>query len=332
MKTVLIVVPGFVNFSREPIQLLEQNGFTVIEKDYGLAGLNENEAEFCRIVKGVDVVVVTAMDRVGRAVMQSGDRLKMVAIRSAGHEGTDLQAATDLGILVTRNPGANRQAVADLTIGLMLDVSRRITWMDRGMRQGRFRDIRINGRDIYRKRLGIIGLGNIGKAVAGRARGFEMTVMYHDIIAYPEFAGPRNIAKVSLDHLLREADIVSLHVPIDDTTRNMISAPQIATMKDQAILINTCRGGVVDEGAVYNGLCSGKLYGYGTDVHSQEPPRFLDLLRHERVVSTPHMAGLSEDGLSAMAMNTVEKIVHFLVGGEIPESVLNPGVLTRLRR
>jgi phosphoglycerate dehydrogenase-like enzyme len=331
MWKALIVVPGFTTGSREPIKMLQNAGFEVLESDYGLAGLNNNEPEFCRIVKGVDVLIVTAMDRVTRRVIENADKLKMVAIRSAGFEGTDLKAATDHGVLVTHNPGANRQPVADMTMGLMLSVSKRIGLMDRGMRSGGFNEVRVTAKDIYQRRLGIIGLGNIGKAVAQRAKGFDMKVIYHDIVAYPDFADAYGIEKVSLDQLLCRSDIITLHVPLDDSTRAMIGASQIQRMKKGVILINTCRGGVVDEKAVYSALVSGHLYGYGTDVHETEPPAFLDLLRHDHVTSTPHVAGASQEGLNTMAATTVRKVIQFIKDKIVPENVLNPDVLTRLR-
>jgi D-3-phosphoglycerate dehydrogenase len=330
MPRVLIVATGFVQDGRRPIELMEEAGFAIEERDYGLGGLNKNEDEFCRLVVGVDALIVTAMERVTRRVIESADRLKMIAIRSSGFEGTDLTAATDHGVLVTHNPGSNRQPVADMAVGLMLDVSRRISWMDRGMREGKFGELRINAKDMFNKTLGIIGLGRIGKTVAIRVRGFDMRVVYNDIVAYRDFAEAHGIEKISLDQLLRDADIVTLHVPMDSSTRNMIGEAEIRKMKPGAILINTCRGGVVNEKAVYEALIDRHLYGYGTDVHEEEPPRFLDLLRLENVVSTPHVAGVTEDGLMSMATLTASKVIQFLNKREIPENVLNPEVLKRL--
>ena len=327
MPKVLIVIPGFVQKDQRPITLLKESGFEVEMKDYGLAGLNKNEEEFCKIIKGVDAVIVTAMDKVTRRIMESADRLKMVAIRSAGFEGTDMAAASDHNILVTHNPGANRHAVADMTVGLMLSVSRKIGWMDRGMREGKFQELRQRASDIYKKRLGIIGLGKIGKTVALRVQGFEMKIMYHDIVEYPEFARELDIEKVPLDRLLEESDIVSLHVPVDAGTRHMIDESRLRKMKPDAILINTCRGGVVVEDAVYEALTQGRLRGYGTDVHEEEPPVFLDMLRLDNVVSTPHVAGVSEEGLMNMAAMTVNKVIRFIKEKEIPENVLNPAVI-----
>jgi D-3-phosphoglycerate dehydrogenase len=332
MPKVLIVVPGFAGISREPIDRMIEAGFEVEEKDYGLAGLNHDENEFCRIIKGVDALIPTGMDRVTRRIMEHADRLKIIAIRSSGFEGTDLAAATDHGIVVTHNPGSNSDAVADLAMGLMLAVSRRIGWMDRGMRQGKFKDLRIIAKDVFKKTLGIIGLGNIGKKVAIRAKGFSMKIIYHDIIEYRDFEKEHGVRKVSLEQLLYSADIISLHVPLDDSTRRMIGKREIDRMKPGAILINTCRGGVIDEKAVYAALLNGHLYGHGIDVFEDEPPQNHDLLRHENVVSTPHVGGVSPDGMINMASLSVRKIIQFLNKGTVPENVLNPGVLEKLRK
>jgi phosphoglycerate dehydrogenase-like enzyme len=329
---ILVVASGFAQASRGPIQMMTEAGFEVEELDYGPAGLNKLEDEFCRIVQGVDGLIVTALELVTRRVFDHAAALKMVAIRSAGFEGTDLRAATDHGVLVTHNPGANRQAVADMAMGLMLSVARGIGWMDRGMRQGRYNELRRKTKDIYRKTLGIIGLGRIGKAVAERARGFDMKILYHDIVAYAEFADARGIEKVPMDRLLQEADVVTLHVPVDDTTRGMLGGGEVDRMKPGAILINTARGGIVDERAIYDALVRGRLYGYGTDVHAEEPPVWHDLIRLENVVSTPHMAGTSEEGLLNMARETAKKTIQFLRDGVIPADVLNPEVLGKLGR
>lgn len=331
MYKVVNVVPGFARVSPRPIDLMIEEGLEVLEFDYGLAGLNRNEPEFCRIVKGVDALIVTAMDRVTRRIIEHADRLKIIAIRSAGFEGTDLAAATDHGIVVTHNPGSNSDPVADMAFAMMLSVSKRLGWMDRGMREGKFQELRINAKDIFKKTLGIIGLGNIGKRVAVRAKGFSMRIIYHDIVEYRSFEMEHGVEKVPMDRLLDEADLVSLHVPLDRSTRHMIGEAEIGKMKPGAILVNTCRGGVVDERAVYDGLVRNHLYGYGADVYENEPPTFTELIRHPHVVSAPHAAGISEDGLHNMAMLAAEKIVGFLKKGKIPENLLNPAVLNRIR-
>ena len=326
---ILIVASGFVQQSRRPIEILEEAGFTVERREYGLAGLNQDEEEFCRIIKGADAVVVTGMDKVTRRVIAGADRLKMIAIRSSGFEGTDLAAATEHGVVVTHNPGANKEPVADLAVGMMVAVARKIPWMDRGMREGKYNEIRPQAKDIFQKTLGIIGLGRIGKTVARRVKGFDMKVVYHDIVAYEDFAREHGVRKAPLEELLQEADVITLHVPLDETTRKMIGRKEIRRMKADAILINTCRGPVVDEEALLEALKSGHLYGYGTDVYTREPPESLELVRLPNVISTPHVGGITEGGLMGLAMATVTKIVQYLKQGEVPENVLNPEVLQK---
>lgn len=331
MSEVLIVVPGFVKDRRDPLDHMEQAGLKLRMVDYGLAGLNKDPDEFCRQLQGAEAVIVTAMDQVTRRIMASAPDLRMVGIRSAGFEGTDLEAATDLGILVTHNPGANRQPVADLAIGMMLSISRWMGYMDRGMRQGGYDELRKLGKDMHGATLGVIGLGRIGKCTAQRALGFEMKVLYHDLIDYSDFAAEHGLTKVPLDQLLRESDFVTLHLPLDDSTRNMIDARALSLMKPDAVLVNTCRGGVVDEAALKEALKNQALYGFGTDVYAQEPPTDRELLSMDNVLSTPHIAGITSNGLFNLAMFTARKVVQFIVNGQIPENVLNPEVLTKLK-
>ncbi|MBW1699582.1 MAG: phosphoglycerate dehydrogenase [Deltaproteobacteria bacterium] len=327
MLNVLIGCAGFALASRRPVDMMKEAGFFVQEPDYKPGELSENVEEFCRIIKGIDALIVSGAEKVPRAVIESADRLKMIAVRGAGYDGVDLAAATERGVLVTRNPGTNTKAVADMAVGLMLAVCRKIAWMDRGMREGRYADLRVLTYDMYEKKLGIIGLGRIGKAVALRAKGFDMKIVYHDLIEYADFARHQGIQKVPMDTLLRESDFVTLHVPLDDSTRNIIGKPQISMMKPGAVLINTARGGLVDEPALYSALVNNHLYGYGADVHEKEPPVFMQLYRLENVVTTPHMAGVSQQALINMSMECAKKVIQFMIREEVPENALNPEVL-----
>jgi D-3-phosphoglycerate dehydrogenase len=276
------------------------------------------------------VLIVSGAEKVPRPVIESADGLKIIAVRGAGYDGVDLTAATEKGVLVTRNPGTNTKAVADMAMGLMLGVARKIGWMDRGMREGKYSDLRVISYDMYEKTLGIIGLGRIGKEVARRAKGFDMTILYHDIVEYSDFAGKHGIKSVPLETLLKESDFITLHVPLDDSTRNIIGEARIKRMKPGAILVNTARGGLIDERALYSALESGHLYGYGGDVHEKEPPIFMELHRLENVVTTPHMAGVSQQALINMSMGCAEKVIQFLIKKEIPKDVLNAEVLDKI--
>jgi D-3-phosphoglycerate dehydrogenase len=325
MPKVLIMTKKFAEVSREPIKALQEAGFEVEEKDYDRVSLAQEE-EICRVIQGAEVIVVTAMFPATRKIIESADRLKMIAIRSAGFEGTDLNAATEKGVVVTNNPGANAHSVADMTIGLMLAACRLIAQKDREMRRGLYN--RGGGVDLFRKTVGIIGLGNIGKKVAQRLQGFEVRVIGNDIVDYPEFRQKYNIPYYTKEELLQMSDFVTLHVPLDDSTRLMIGEERLRLMKPSAFLINTARGEVVDEQALYKALTQGWIAGAGLDVYKEEPPKFRALIELENVVCTPHSAGLSREASYAMAMETVKKIIAYF-SGKIPENVLNPEVFKK---
>jgi D-3-phosphoglycerate dehydrogenase len=324
MRKVLILTEKFAEVSRNPIEALVAAGFVVEERAYDRMTTHQ-EAEVCQIVRGVHAVVVTGTFPMTRRVINSADSLRMIAIRSAGYDGTDLQAATEKGVVVTHNPGANAHSVADMTIGLMLAVSRQIVRRDREMRRGLYN--REGGDDLFRKVVGIVGLGTIGKLVAKRLQGFEATIVANDIVDYPRFREHYDIRQVSKEELLRQADFVTLHVPLDNSTRMMVGEERLGIMRPTAFLINTSRGAVVDEAALYKALKEGRIAGAGLDVHVEEPPRFHELIQLENVVTTPHVAGLSREASYAMAMETVKKIID-LFAGKIPEDVLNSDALS----
>jgi phosphoglycerate dehydrogenase-like enzyme len=176
--------------------------------------------------------------------------------------------------------------------------------------------------------VGIIGLGNIGKKVAQRLQGFEVRVIANDIVDYPEFRQKYNIPYYTKEELLQMSDFVTLHVPLDDSTRLMIGEERLRLMKPSAFLINTARGEVVDEQALYKALTQGWIAGAGLDVYKEEPPKFRALIELENVVCTPHSAGLSREASYAMAMEAVKKIIAYF-SGKIPENVLNPEVFKK---
>jgi D-3-phosphoglycerate dehydrogenase len=326
MTRVTILTKSFAQVSREPIRVLEQAGFEVVEKDFDQATLAQEE-EICQVIQGADAIIVTGMFPATRRIIMRSDRLKLIAIRSAGFEGSDLKAATEKGIMVTNNPGANASSVADMTIGLMLSVSKQIARKDREIRKGLYN--RGGGEDLFRKTVGIIGLGNIGKRVAKRLQGFEVKVLANDIVDYADFRKIYQVSSVSKEELLEQADFVTIHVPLDDSTRLMIGEERLKLMKPTAYLVNTARGGIVDEQALYRALTGGWIAGAGLDVFDEEPPKFRPLLELENVVCTPHSAGLSREASYAMAMETVTKIIQFFKG-KIPENVLNPEVCKRI--
>jgi len=305
---VLIMTKKFAEVSREPIEKLKDAGFLVDERDFDTVG-SITEEEFCELVRGFEVLVATGMFPVPRRVIESGDRLKMIAIRSAGFEGIDVEAARENGVLVTHNPGSNADSVADMAVGLMLAVLRKIAKMDRMIRDGGWeREVSL---DMNGKVLGIIGIGRIGKIVAKRVQGFDMSIIANDIVEYKEFLEKYGIDSVSKEELMERADIVTIHTPLDDSTQGMIGEKRLRLMKKTGILINTARGSIVEERALYKALKAGWIAGAGLDVHMTEPPSFHPLVELDNVVSTCHIAGLSEGASYNMAVQTVEKIITY---------------------
>ena len=265
--------------------------------------------------------------QMGGEFFRSAPRLRLVQLLSAGYDRVDVEAARKAQVPVANNGGANAIAVAEHAIMLMLAVLKRLVRLHNDVVAGRWRatdpDARIH--ELAGKTLGIVGLGNIGKKVARRAAAFDMDVRYHDIKRLTEDQEDAlGVRFVLFTELLRSSDIVSLHVPLDDTTRNMLGAPELAVMKPTAILINTCRGPVVDEDALHRALAGGRLAGAGLDVMMEEPPApDHPLFALPNVTLTPHSAGPTWENWTARFRNGFDNIQRVAAGGRprwvIPE-------------
>ncbi|MEH3087982.1 MAG: hydroxyacid dehydrogenase [Xylophilus ampelinus] len=253
--------------------------------------------------------------------------LLCVSSTGAGFDTVDVQACTQAGVAVVSQIGGNSAAVAEMTIGLMLSVSRRIVESDRQLRATRgFSRESLMGNDIGGKSLGIVGLGHAGTRTAALANAFGMRVLAFDPLLTSEQIRARGAEKVDLDTLVRTADIVSLHCPRDKDTLNLFDATRFAAMKKGAIFVSTARGGIHDEHALADALRSGHLAGAGLDVWNPEPPP-LDhpLLALPNVVATFHTAGVSHEGRRNVASMAAEQVVAML-GGVRPERLVNPEV------
>jgi len=246
------------------------------------------------------------------AFYRAAPRLRLVHLLSAGYDNVDLQAARRAKVPICNNGGANAISVAEHTLMLMLTVSRKLIWQHGNVSAGRWRG---NGPaprmyELFDKTLGIVGLGTIGKKVARLAQAFGMRVQYYDIARLSEDAEDRlGVRFRLLRELLKSSDIVSLHVPLNDSTRGMIGTDELELMKSEAILINTCRGPVVDEAALHRALSSRKLFGAGLDVFEQEPPPADNpLLKLDNVVLTAHFAGPTWDNNVARFRNAFDNV------------------------
>ncbi len=284
-------------------------------------------AELSDLLRDVEVYVV-GNARIPRQAIQSSPRLALVAKYGVGVDNIDLAAATDHGVLVTNAPGENAISVAEMTMAALLNLSRKLREIERSLQQGRWRAV--FGHEIYQRTLGIIGLGNIGKQVAIRARAFGMRILAYDLLDYPEFCREHQVEMAPLERLLAEADAVTLHVPLTPKTRHMIGAPQLSRMRPGALLIHTARGGVVDEQALYVALTEGRLGGAAIDVFECEPLGESPLRRLDNVILTPHVAGISYEAAERVAVRTLENVLAYR-DGRIPPCVLNPEA-ARLRK
>ena len=256
---------------------------------------------------------------IGGEFFRSAPKLKLVQLLSAGYDRVDIEAARKAKVPVANNGGANAIAVSEHTVMLMLAVLKRLVRFHNDIVAGKWRTgNQVEGAvyELSGKLVGIVGLGNIGKKVARRVQAFDARVQYHDIVRLTENEEDAlGVRFVLLDELLRTSDIVSLHVPLDDTTRAMISTRELALMKSSAIIVNTCRGPVIDEAALHHALSAGKIAAAGLDVMVEEPPaKDHPLFSLPNVTLTPHSAGPTWENWSARFRNGFDNILRVAAG------------------
>ena len=274
--------------------------------------------ELAELVPGYDALIL-GLDDCDADVIARADRLRVISRYGSGVDKVDIEAATARGIVVTNTPGVNRIAVAELTIGLMFCLARRIPQVVSNARAGVW--TRAQGWELYEKTLGLIGLGAIGREVASRAAALGMHVIAHDPYAA---GGPdRSADLVDLETVLRESHVISLHCATTPETTNMINAERLAQMRDGAYVVNTARGELVDEKALYDALVSGKLAGAASDVFWNEPPEDSPLLTLDNFLPTLHMAGTTQESVQRMAMLAAQNVVDVL-HGELSGYAVNP--------
>ncbi len=282
-------------------------------------------AEVIRLLDGCEAVVAGG-EPYTDAVFASAPALRHVARFGVGYDAVDLSAATRHGVVVTTTPGTNDWAVADHAIGLMLDLAHAISRHDRRVRRGEWGAIR--GTDVWQKTLGIVGLGRIGRGVARRGRGFDMRVIACEPFPDSTFVEEQAIELVPLEEVFRQADFVSLHLPLSTETERLVDAAALALMKPTAFLINTARGGLVDEDALYEALRVDRIAGAGLDAWTVEPMTDRRWSELENVVLTPHSAPATREVWEAAGNMAAEQILA-LLGDERPRGILNPEVWER---
>jgi gluconate 2-dehydrogenase len=288
-----------------------------------------SQDELARRARDKDGIVCSLTDRIDGALVRGCTNLKAVANIAVGYNNIDVPACTEKGVMVTNTPGVLDDSTADLAWTLMLGAARRITEVERRVRNREWTGWRLKqwlGTDVHHATLGIVGMGRIGQAIARRAAGFEMRVIYHNRKRMAEeVERSLNASWKSLEELLRESDFVVLQVPYTPETHHLIGAAQLAQMKRSAILVNSTRGGVVDDQALIDALKSGVIRAAGLDVFENEPklnPGFLDL---DNVVIVPHIGSSTEHTRRAMAMTAARNAVAALTGA-VPPNLVNPEV------
>lgn len=268
------------------------------------------------LVRDQDAWIVRGATQVTRRLIGGASRLRWIARAGAGLDNIDVAAAKERGIAVLNVPGANAVAVAELVFGLLIGLFRQIPAADASMRGGGWEKSRFKGRELRGKTIGIVGLGKIGRAVAARAKAFEMACVGHDPLVPDAEARAIGVEPLALDALLARADVVTLHAPMTPQTRGMIDAGRIARMPKGAVLVNAARGGLVDEAALLAALRSGALGGAAFDVFAEEPPADRALVSLPNVVSTPHIGAATVEAQEAVG----EEIVRLLLAAMAADS------------
>ena len=301
---------------------------TIHENEFGIP-----RDELLKIVGGMDAVITMLTEKVDREFLDAaGPQLRIVANHAVGFDNIVLADCTDAGVPASNTQDVLIETTADTAWVLLMAAARRVGEGERLLR-ARTRwiwgPLMMLGQDVHHKTIGIVGFGRIGQAVARRATGFGMRVIYHDAVDLPpEVERESGAKRANLDQLLAEADFISIHTNLTPETRHLFSTDQFRAMKDTAVLVNTSRGPVVDEAALAQALRDGEIFGAGLDVFENEPEVHPDLLDLDKAVIIPHLGSATVDTRRAMGLLAVENVFAAL-DGERPPTILNPEVLDR---
>lgn len=305
-KRVLITSRSFGQVSDEPLNILKESGFEV-----NFYNDKYNEEMFLSIIGDYDALIIGAHEFSEKAI-EKAKKLKIVCKHGTGTDNIDLQAAKKHNVCITNVPAVNSDAVADLAFSLMLDVARRVSFAAGEVKKGLWKNV--TGTDVCYKTLGLIGFGAIAKKVAKRAYGFGMKVLTYDpyITDIPdEFP---HVSLASFEDILKQADFISVHVPLSDGTKNLIDREEMKLMKKGSFIINTSRGGIVNEEALYEYVKNGHLSGAGLDVTVKEPPVDSPLLMLDNVTIVPHIGMYSKEAINAVSVICARNAVKALKG------------------
>jgi D-3-phosphoglycerate dehydrogenase len=302
MKRVLIADP----IEESAIAKIKAAGIEVVQRNAEKDGPIEKQ------IKGFDCVVVRSATKITKEVIDASDKLKLVVRAGVGLDNVDKKAADAKGVVVQNTPEAPSVSVAEMVFSLMFSLARNITQADSSMKMERWEKKKLSGSELWQKTIGIVGFGRIGIEVAKRAKAFGMNVLAYDILDINAACKEVGAKRADLNTIIEQADYITLHVPLLPQTKGMIGAKELKKMKKTSFIINTSRGGVVDEKALLDALNAGEIAGAGLDVFESEPPTDWQLVKHPKLVATPHLASSTEEGQIRIGELTIQKVIDGL--------------------
>ncbi len=312
---VLVTARSFGTADNRARELLAENGCRVKKLEAADGSIVE---QLRRELPTADAVIA-GLESYDRELLEMAGKLKVISRYGVGYDKVDVKAAAERGIAVTITPGANGDSVADMAVALMMDCARNVTYMCQSIRNRN--QARPAGVELWEKTLGIVGAGRIGRGVAKRCTGFNMRILCYDQYQDESFAKECNAEYVEFDTLIRESDFITIHAPLTEGTKNMFGREEFCKMKKDAILVNTARGGIVDEEALYEALKNGEIRAAGLDATVDEPPYESKLCELPNCILTPHAGAATKEASSRMSFMAAQNVLEVLETGRCKYAV-----------
>jgi len=282
--------------------------------------------ELLNTISEYEAIIIRSRTKVTKEVIEHADNLKIIARAGVGVDNVDVEAATEKGIMVVNAPESTSITVAEHTMGLMLTAARKIAIADKSVKENKWEKSRFMGVELRGKTLGVVGMGRIGSQVVSRCKAFEMDAIVYDPYLPKEVAKQMGVQLTDLETVLKEADFITIHVPLTPETKHLISENEFEIMKDDSFIVNCARGGIIDEDALFKALSTGKIGGAALDVYEEEPPKKSKLLTLDNIVATPHIAASTKEAQRDAAIIVANEVIDVLKG-EAPKNVLNMPVV-----
>lgn len=307
---VLVTARSFGSADEKAQKLLEENGFQVKKLVAADGPINE---QLIREIVDADAIIA-GLEDYSAELLKTAKKLKVISRYGVGYDKVDIQAAKAKGIAVTITPGANGDSVADMAMALMLSAARNVSYMDNCIKDGNQQ--RPTGVEMFGKTLGVIGAGRIGKGVAKRCKGFSMDILCYDTYQDEAFAQETGAIYVDFETIVKEADFITIHSPLNEETKNMFNKEVFQRMKSKAVIVNTARGGIIDEDALFEALKNGEIGAAGLDATVEEPPYNSPLLELPNCTITPHAGAATYEASSKMGFMAAQNILDIFQKGK----------------